>query len=119
MLFSDAADPHGALRWTLAELRRALGTPDALRSDPVRLGLPAGIVVDALVVSAGQADPGLVRGELLEGIELEAGPVFESWLLVERRRLAGLSEGILRDAALVALATGYAQHGAALGLTTG
>lgn len=108
MLFSDAADPHGALRWTLAELRRALGAPDALRGDPVRLGLHAGVVVDALIVSAGQAGEEFVRGELLEGIELDAGPVFESWLLVERRRLAGLGEGILHDAALVALAAGCA-----------
>lgn len=114
MLFSDAADPQGALRWTLAELRRALGAPDALRGDPVRLGLHAGIVVDALIVSAGQAGVEFVRGELLEGIELDAGPVFESWLLVERRRLAGLGEGVLHDAALVALATGCAQQAAAL-----
>jgi DNA-binding SARP family transcriptional activator len=42
LLFADAADPLGALRWTLAELRRAPGAPDALRGDPVRLGLPSG-----------------------------------------------------------------------------
>ncbi|MEO6859309.1 MAG: BTAD domain-containing putative transcriptional regulator [Solirubrobacteraceae bacterium] len=114
MLFSDAADPQGALRWTLAELRRALGAPDALRGDPVRLGLHAGTTVDALVVSAGQADADFVRGELLEGIELDTGTVFESWLLVERRRLAGLGEGILHDAALVALAAGCAHQAAAL-----
>lgn len=63
MLFSDAADPHGALRWTLAELRRALGAPDALRGDPVRPGLHAGVVVDALIVSAGQAGEEFVRGK--------------------------------------------------------
>jgi DNA-binding SARP family transcriptional activator len=113
LLFSDAADPQGALRWTLAELRRALGAADLLRGDPLRLDPPAGTEVDVLSVSAGQADVGLVRGELLEGIELEAGPVFESWLLVERRRLAGLSEGLLHDAALAALASGRAQQAAA------
>jgi DNA-binding SARP family transcriptional activator len=77
LLFSDAADPQGALRWTLAELRRALGAADVLRGDPLRLGPSAGFEVDVLTVSAGQADVGVVRGELLEGIELEAGPVFE------------------------------------------
>ena len=112
-LFSDAADPQGALRWTLAELRRALGAADVLRGDPVRWGSPTGIAVDVLMVSAGQADVGFVRGELLEGIELETGPVFESWLLVERRRLAGLCEGILHDAALAALASGRTQQAAA------
>jgi len=36
LLFADAADPLGALRWTLAELRRALGAPGALTGDPVK-----------------------------------------------------------------------------------
>ena len=114
LLFADAADPQGALRWTLAELRRALGARDALRGDPVQLGLPAGSVVDALVLSHGQGDAGFVRGGLLEGIELDAGPAFDSWLLVERRRLAGLAEGILHGAALAALAAGRAEQAAAL-----
>lgn len=113
LLFSDAADPQGALRWTLAELRRALSAEDLLRGDPLQLRPSAQIVVDVLIVSAGQADAEFVRGELLEGIELQAGPVFDSWLLVERRRLAGLSEGILHDAALAALASGRAQQAAA------
>jgi DNA-binding SARP family transcriptional activator len=52
LLFSDAADPQGALRWTLAELRRALVAADVLRGDPLRLGSPAGIAVDVLMVSA-------------------------------------------------------------------
>jgi DNA-binding SARP family transcriptional activator len=114
LLFADAADPLGALRWTLAELRRALGAPEALRGDPVRLALGAGTEVDAVTLSHGEAQVGLVRGELLEGVELERTPVFDSWLLVERRRLAGLGEGLLHDAALAALATGRAQEAAAL-----
>lgn len=113
LLFADAADPQRALRWTLAELRRALGAKDVLRGDPLRWIPPAGIAMDVLLVSAGQADVDFVRGELLEGIELEASPVFESWLLVERRRLAGLSEGLLHDGALAALAAGRARQAAA------
>jgi DNA-binding SARP family transcriptional activator len=114
LLFGDAADPLGALRWTLAELRRSLGANGVLRGDPVRLDLPAGFVIDALELSRGQADPRLVRGELLEGIDVDAGPVFDAWLLVERRRVAGLCEGVLRDAALAVLATGRARDAAAL-----
>ena len=68
LVFGDADDPRGALRWTLAELRRALGVAGALRGDPLELGLPAGAVVDVLSLAAGEADPGLVRGELLEGV---------------------------------------------------
>ncbi|MHB8240937.1 MAG: tetratricopeptide repeat protein [Solirubrobacteraceae bacterium] len=114
LLFADAADPLGALRWTLAELRRTLGSADVLRDDPVRAQLPASIAIDAVVLSEGLGDCASVRGELLEGIDLNAGPVFESWLLVARRRLAGLGEGVLHDAALAALATGDAQQAAGL-----
>ena len=114
LLFADAADPLGALRWTLAELRRSLGATDSLRGDPLRLDLPAGLVVDALELGRGRAKPEFVRGGLLEGIELDAGPVFDAWLLVERRRLGGLCEGVLRDAALAALAVGRARDAAGL-----
>src|SRR5262245_59826238 len=49
LLFPEADDPLGALRWSLAELRRALGDPEALRGDPPRLQLPPATVVDALL----------------------------------------------------------------------
>lgn len=114
LLFDDAADPLGALRWTLAQLRRALGVADALQGDPLELGLPPGAAVDVLALAAGDADPALVRGELLEGVDPGAGAVFDAWLLVERRRLAGVSEAVLRDAALGALAAGAPLDGAAL-----
>ena len=84
LIFGDADDPLGALRWTLAQLRRALGTSDALRGDPLELGLPA---VDVLALAGGDPDPALARGELLEGIDPGAGADFDAWLLVERRRL--------------------------------
>src|SRR5215207_502568 len=108
LVFGDADDPLGALRWTLAQLRRALGVPGALRADPLELGLPAGTVVDVIALSSGDPDPGLARGELLEGVDSHAGAVFEAWLLVERRRLAGVCEAVLREAALRALAAGDA-----------
>ena len=114
LLFSDAEDPLGAVRWTLAELRRALGVPDMLRGDPLELGLPAGAVVDVLAVASGDPDPELVRGALLEGVDPGAGAVFDAWLLVERRRLAGVCEAVLRDAALRALASGAALDAATL-----
>jgi hypothetical protein len=41
LVFADADDPLGALRWTLAQLRRALGA-DALCGDPLELALPSG-----------------------------------------------------------------------------
>jgi DNA-binding SARP family transcriptional activator len=114
LLFGDAADPLGALRWTLAQLRRTLGVEGALVGDPLELGLPADTAVDVLALASGDPDPRLARGELLEGIDPGAGSDFDSWLLVERRRFAGLSEAVLRDAALTALATGEPLEAAAL-----
>jgi DNA-binding SARP family transcriptional activator len=112
LLFGEADDPLGALRWTLAQLRRALGAPGALRADPLALELPAGAVVDVLALASG--DPELARGELLEGIDPGGGAAFEAWLLVERRRMAGMCEAVLRDAALQALAEGAELDAAAL-----
>ncbi|MCW3009952.1 MAG: transcriptional regulator, family, partial [Solirubrobacterales bacterium] len=106
LLFGDAADPLGALRWTLAQLRRSLGEPGLLRGDPLGLALPPGAVVDVRALASDHPDSALVRGELLEGVDAHGGGVFQAWLLVERRRLAGLCEAVLRDAALGALAAG-------------
>lgn len=114
LLFADADDPLGALRWTLAELRRALGVPGVFRGDPLEFGMPAGVEVDVLALLSGATDPELARGELLEGVEPDAGEVFDAWLLVERRRLAGACEGVLRDAALGQLAAGRPLAGAEL-----
>ncbi|HZV75955.1 MAG TPA: BTAD domain-containing putative transcriptional regulator [Conexibacter sp.] len=99
LLFAGAADPLGALRWNLAQLRRALGPAAALQGDPVELVLAAGVVVDVR-----ETDP--AEGVLLEGRELAASPAFESWLLVARRRYVGRAEARLRETALAELAAG-------------
>jgi DNA-binding SARP family transcriptional activator len=99
LLFADAADPLGALRWNLAQLRRALGAAATLQGDPVELVLAENVVVDIL-------DPGPVDGILLEDMEFAAGPAFDSWLLVARRRYAGRTEAVLHEAALAELAAG-------------
>ena len=68
LIFGDADDPLGALRWTLAQLRRALGAPDTLRGDPLELG-PARRRGGRRARARRPAtpDPALARGELLEG----------------------------------------------------
>lgn len=114
LLFPDAEDPAGALRWNLSELRRLLGGPDTVGSgNAVQLRLPQGSVVDVHVLMAGTSReavelPGLGR-ELLEGVDVEASPGFAAWLLGERRRLHALGEAVLREAALRALASGNAR----------
>ena len=67
-----------------------------------------------LALAAGDPDPDLVRGELLEGIDPGAGPDFDAWLRVERRTFAGVCEAVLRDAALEQLASGAPMRAAAL-----
>jgi DNA-binding SARP family transcriptional activator len=114
LVFGDADDPRGALRWTLAQMRRALGVAGALRGDPVELGLPSEAVVDVLALASGDPDPALARGELLEGVDPGAGAEFDAWLLVERRRFAGVCEAVLRDAAQGALAGDAPLEGAVL-----
>ena len=111
LLFPDAEDPAGTLRWNLSELRRLLGGPDTVGSaNVVQLRLPAGTVIDVQVLMGGTSGeavelPGLGR-ELLEGMDVDASPGFAAWLLGERRHLQGLSEAVLREGALRALASG-------------
>ena len=120
LLFADADDPLGALRWNLAQLRRSLGPRVTLEGDPLRLVLPADARVDVRTVVSGTWVealhlPGLGR-ELLEGIQPAAGAAFDAWLLAERRRFAGITSALLREAAVARLAGGDA--GAAVELAT-
>ncbi|HEX7172002.1 MAG TPA: BTAD domain-containing putative transcriptional regulator [Candidatus Limnocylindria bacterium] len=112
LLFADADDPLGSLRWNLAELRRLLGPEVKLGGDPVQLDLPLDAWVDARTVVSGTWTeavelPGLDR-ELLEGIQPAADPAFEAWLLAERRRFAGHASAMLREGAVARLAAGEA-----------
>lgn len=112
MLFAEADDPLGALTWTLSEIRRALGSPDSARGDPVDLAVPAGTAVDVDVLIHGSWQdalhlPGLGH-RLLEGVNLTAAPGFELWLENQQRRVAEAAQGILHEAALATLAQGDA-----------
>ena len=54
LFFADAEDPMGALRWSLAEIRRALGGDGSLAGDPVVLRLSADVAVDVAVLAHGR-----------------------------------------------------------------
>lgn len=108
LLFGDAEDPLGALRWTLAELRRALGVPDVLGGDPVVTRLD-GVVVDVRLITAESVGTSTLlelNGELLEGVEFDSSPEFESWLSMERHRVSAMIEARLHQAAVALLAAG-------------
>jgi DNA-binding SARP family transcriptional activator len=108
LLFSEADDPLGALRWSLADLRRTLGAADSVAGDPLDLSLPAGAAVDVIALTA----PGdevsftLPDGDLLEGMSFPSSPMFESWLGVMRRHLDGAVRALAHDEALARLAAG-------------
>ena len=117
LLFADADDPLGALRWNLAEVRRRLGAECVTTANGVGLALPPGAVADVDVLRSGSwteatALPGLGR-ELLEGMDFSTAVGFDAWLQVERSRMRGVAEAALREAALAHLATGRADRAAA------
>lgn len=110
LLFAEAADPLNALSWNLTQLRRLLGDEPTIAGEPVVLRLPPGTRVDVQALTEGSwrhatSLPNLGR-ELLEGMNFSGSPGFEVWLLATRRRLAGATESVLREAARARLAAG-------------
>lgn len=109
MLFAEADDPLGSVRWNLAELRRRLGA-EVVAQGSTRLTLPPGAFVDVRTLLSGSPDevvelPGLGH-DLLAGMDFGALPGFDSWIGNERRRLLGAAESALHEAALDLLAAG-------------
>ncbi|MCU1537635.1 MAG: transcriptional regulator, family, partial [Humibacillus sp.] len=111
-LFGDAEDPLGALRWSLADVRRALGRHDILRGDPVALA--DDITVDARLLSVGLLPVEQVGGVLLEGVDPHGCPGFDTWLLLARSHVEARSREDLRAAALDLLSHGRAEEAAEL-----
>lgn len=110
MLFSEAKDPFGALRWNISQLRRLLGNGASVAGDPVELRLPPGILLDTDVLLKGSwmqavRVSGLGR-DILEGLEFNSEPGFDLWLTSERARLRAAAEAILHEATLATLARG-------------
>ncbi len=110
LLFDGADDPAAALRWSLSELRRVLGTAAEVGGDPLTWKPASDTVVDLDVVLGGlwseAVESPSFGGALLEGISLRSGPSFEVWLANERRRLADTTASILHEGAHSRLARG-------------
>ena len=108
LLFEDADDPRGALRWNLAELRRGIGITDGLSGDPVTIGLGPDVTVDVHSLASpepAEFDVGF-RGELLEGLSFDNAPSFESWISLERQRIAAAGRALDYRQAVELLALG-------------
>lgn len=59
LLFPEAQDPLGALRWTTSALRRLLGSQGVIEGDPLRLDLPGGTMLDTEEAFGEFRDPGV------------------------------------------------------------
>jgi DNA-binding SARP family transcriptional activator len=107
LLFPDADDPLGALRWSLTELRRVLGEGAVVEGDPLRLRLSPAASVDVDILAGGTwAEAVRLPGvglELLEGLTFPRSPGFQLWLDGERRHLCAAAEAVLHEAALACL----------------
>lgn len=116
LLFEEAADPLGALRWSLSELRRALDGALALAGDPVQTVLGPDVRIDVSVVLSGRPDDddlAHLGGTLLEGVA-GGSPAYEAWLGAQRQRLASACLVLLHERALEALAFGRPEAAARL-----
>ncbi|MGA9345600.1 MAG: BTAD domain-containing putative transcriptional regulator [Nocardioidaceae bacterium] len=103
-LFSEADDPFGALRWSLAELRRRAHLAGAFEGNPLSMPTSAEVRLDVHEVTSGAVPEEIPEGQFLEGIQVRGSPGFESWLLIERQRVDAEVLSALRQATLRALA---------------
>ena len=112
LLFPEADDPLAALRWTLSDLRRLVGSSLEVGGQPLDLARMAGTVVDVDILHRGSWReavelPGLGH-DLLAGLTFSSSAGFELWLESERRHVAGAAGAVLHEAAVTLLAYGDA-----------
>jgi DNA-binding SARP family transcriptional activator/TolB-like protein len=111
LLWDVPNDPRGELRWCLSKIRGIVDAPGRrrveTRDDTVRLDL-ADCFVDAVEI-ANAIEEGietlaperqrtlstLFNGDLLEGLEIDRSPVFNGWLIAQRRRFRGCHAALL------------------------
>lgn len=102
LLWDIPNDPRGELRWCLSKLRSIVDEPGRqcvhTRDDTVRLDLTNCFVdaveiasaikegVETLALDRLRALSMLFDGDFLDGPEIDHSPVFNSWLIAQRRR---------------------------------
>ena len=114
LFWEDVADPRAALRWSLTQIRHALGAhhDEVIHADRDAVELrTAGAVIDLArlkhLIRPGRggiagADrealieaSALFRGEFLEGLELPSCYVYHEWCMAEREAASRSHEAIL------------------------
>lgn len=115
LLWDVPNDPRGELRWCLSKARILLDGPDCRRiqatPETVTLDLHD-CVADVLDIEQAMRQgigsvgaerlrrlAGLFVGEFLDGLQLRACPVFDSWMVAQRRRLRACQAVVLEHLA--------------------
>jgi DNA-binding SARP family transcriptional activator/Tfp pilus assembly protein PilF len=110
-LWDGPSDPRGELRWCLSKIRSIVDEPKRRRvdtpADTVRLDL-SDCFVDALEIARATEDgveklaperlrtlSALFIGDFLQGLEIDRSPVFNGWLVAQRRRFRGCQAVLL------------------------
>ena len=112
-LFTEANDPLGALRWCLADLRRALQDSELFRGDVLSLSR-ARMTVDVWELIDGTLSPDEIGGYFLDGLSVRDSPGFETWLMLTRGHLRARSLEELRREALALLGAGQTERSSAV-----
>jgi DNA-binding SARP family transcriptional activator len=111
LLWDVPNDPRGELRWCLSKIRSLVDEPGRrrvdTRGDTVALDL-ADCFVDAIEVAAATREgietlaperlrhlSALFAGDFLDGLEIDRSPLFNGWLIAQRRRFRGCHAALL------------------------
>ena len=115
LLWDVPNDPRGELRWCLSKIRALVDAPERRRlratRDSVALDL-SDCFVDVTAVAratdrtAGAHSPddllslvSLFRGDALEGLEIDRSPIFNAWLVAQRRHYRSCHAALLEELA--------------------
>jgi len=115
LLWDVPNDPRGELRWCLSKIRGLIDEPGRKRviadGATIRLDL-SDCKVDTLEVTQAPEHgiqklgverqkrlAALFAGELLEGLEIARSPMFDAWIVAERRRFRGIQTVLLENLA--------------------
>ena len=107
LLWDVPTDPRGELRWCLSKIRSVIGQRVVTADDAISLDL-TGCEVDALAVEQAAREgieklpperqrelAAMIRGEFLEGLEIERSPAFGAWVTAQRRRFRAVQAALL------------------------
>jgi DNA-binding SARP family transcriptional activator/Flp pilus assembly protein TadD len=115
LLWDVPNDPRGELRWCLSKIRGLVDDEDRKRvvadGTAIRLDLTDCVVdttevtrapehgIQKLGVDRQKELAALFAGELLEGLEIARSPMFDAWIIAERRRFRGIHAVLLENLA--------------------